>query len=630
MRGRAKLAAVVISLFATNALAQSPKEPATIVELPPIVPLIPTSTSEDNPRDPLTRPLNPAPETSVLERPFSFVQAVPDPALGFAGPSGVLPRSGSNDEYDTVEDRWRTGLPAWDRYDKGHPGVWDYPYRLGTWFNPYTQHVLKGDYPLIGQDIFLNLSGSATFTSEGRSLPTNASPPLPGTPKPVVGDFFSRTGQFVHNELYTFTADLFEGDAAYKPVDWRIRLTPAFALNTQRVQQVRVVSPDASKGTALDLTWMTLQEWFVEYKIADLSPNYDAVSVRAGSQPFTSDFRGFIYSDTNRGVRLFGNYDDNRTQYNLAYFRQQDKDSATGLNTFNDRNQDVAIANLYRQDFLFPGYTFSTSFHFNNDEGDPAFARNGSLVRPDPSGVKIPHRVDAYYFGFAGDGHIGDFSLSHAFYWVIGHDSWNPLANKPQSIDAQMAALELSYTWDWVRFRTSGFWASGDGNATDGKATGFDGILDNSNFGGAFSFWRRERIPLMGVGLVNDQSLYPDLRSSRIQGQSNFVNPGLWMLNAGVDFELTPRLRLINNVNVLWFDKTNALETFLDRAHIDRSIGVDLSVGTEYRPYLNNNVIVTCGLATLIPGSGFVQIYDYPSGGGHALYSAFMEITLAF
>jgi hypothetical protein len=193
-----------------------------------------------------------------------------------------------------------------------------------------------------------------------------------------------------------------------------------------------------------------------------------------------------------------------------------------------------------------------------------------------------------------------------------------------------MAALELSYTQDWARFRVSGFWASGDENPKNGKATGFDGILDNTNFGGAFSFFRRLRVPLFGVGVPNDQSLYPDLRSSRIQGQSNFVNPGLFLFNLGVDFEVTPRFRLVNNANFLWFDNTSSLELFTALPHVDRSIGVDLSTGFEYRPFLNNNVIINGGLATLLPGGGYQQVYNPTGAGGRPLLSGFVELVLAF
>ena len=44
-------------------------------------------------------------------------------------------------------------------------------------------------------------------------------------------------------------------------------------------------------------------------------------------QPFVSDFRGFVFSDTNLGVRAFGNYAANRFQYNLAIFERLEKDT---------------------------------------------------------------------------------------------------------------------------------------------------------------------------------------------------------------------------------------------------------------------------------------------------------------
>jgi len=52
-------------------------------------------------------------------------------------------------------------------------------------------------------------------------------------------------------------------------------------------------------------TRFQLEEAFAEVKLADLSANYDFVSVRAGIQPFVSDFRGFIFSDNNLGMRFF-------------------------------------------------------------------------------------------------------------------------------------------------------------------------------------------------------------------------------------------------------------------------------------------------------------------------------------
>ena len=137
-----------------------------------------------------------------------------------------------------------------------------------------------------------------------------------------------------------------------------------------------------------------------------------------------------------------------------------------------------------------------------------------------------------------------------------------------------MAALELSYDRDWVRFRTSFFWSSGDSNPKNNHATGFDTILDNPNFaGGDFSYWQRQAIPLFGVNLTKRMSLVPDLRSSKIEGQSQLRQPGArGCSTSAIDFELTPKLRLINNVNFLWFDQTESWQMLLfqDRIMINR------------------------------------------------------------
>src|SRR5262249_2771140 len=160
---------------------------------------------------------------------------------------------------------------------------------------------------------------------------------------------------------------------------------------------------------------------------------------------------------------------------------------------------------------------------------------NNFLVRPDPAGVFTPHRVEAVYLGLTGDGHIERYNITHALYYALGHDSRNPIANTPQDISAVLAALELSYDRDWARFRVSGLWSSGDGDVNNRPATGFDGILDQVNFAGSeFSYFGRQGIPLFGVQTVQRQSLFPDLRSSKTQGQANFVNPGLWLVNLGL------------------------------------------------------------------------------------------------
>jgi hypothetical protein len=173
-------------------------------------------------------------------------------------------------------------------------------------------------------------------------------------------------------------------------------------------------------------------------------------------------------------------------------------------------------------------------------------------------------------------------------------------------INAQFAAWELSIDRDYLRPIVSVTYASGDRDPTNGQAHGFDAIFDTPNFaGGDFSFWNRQGIRLLGVGLVQGSSFFPSLRSSKIEGQANFVNPGLVRLHAGLEAEVTPKLRTLFNASYLRFATVQPLEHFLQQPKIGHTIGYDLSLGLVYRPLLNNNIILTGGLAAFIPGSGF-------------------------
>ena len=571
------------------------------------------------------------PLPDFVEEPDQLLQWPVDPPLGYTGPSGILPREPQTDSHFVpLVDRWRSGFPAWDRYDKGHPAQDEYPFATGSKWDPYHQNVLKGDYPILGQHNFLILTATENLLLEGRQVPTPTTP-FESTDEPASEEFFGDPDQYFMNNNLVLSAEWNHGDAGFKPADWRIKFTNVFNLNHLVADELGVVSPDVRKGTGRFRERYALEEWIFESKLADLGPDYDFMSARVGSQFFASDFRGFIFADTNRAVRLFGTRFSNRDQFNLIYFDQTEKDTNSLLNTFDDRHQNTFIANYYRQDFIWPGYTASASYHFNHDQASTEFDKNGFLVRPDPVGVFAPHEVNSHYIGFAGDGHINRFNISHAFYWALGKDELNPLAGRPVNINAQMFALELSYDRDWIRFRSSYFFASGDDDVFDGEGKGFDTIFDNPNFaGGQFSYWQRQTIKLFGVNLTNRMSLVPDLRSSKFQGQTNFVNPGLHLFNLGYDAELTPKLRSINNLNFLWFDQTEVLEQFVFQSDISPFIGADLSSGIEYRPLLNNNIIFVGGISLLVPGPGFNDLYAPLGGQANTLVAGFANLTLTY
>src|SRR5262249_24085361 len=125
-------------------------------------------------------------------------------------------------------------------------------------------------------------------------------------------------------------------------------------------------------------------------------------------------------------------------------------------------------------------------------------------------------------------------------------------------------------------------------------------------------------------------SLVPDLRSSKILGQANFINPGLILPTFGMDFDLTPKLKLITNYNLRWFDKTNVLEQVLFQGNIDRFIGPYLGWGCDYRPLLSENVVFGGGVQMLIPGQGFRDIYNHFNNRVGDLVAGFMNVVFLY
>jgi len=538
------------------------------------------------------------------------------------------------DVYNKVPNRWALEQPDYRRYSqKG-----EYIYTKTRWYDPFNRNRFKGDEPIwpgfLGQQTFLNLTASSETFFDGRRVP---SPSNVSTQRPGSSGFFGKGEQAFLDQTLRFTFDLFHGDAAFKPVDWRVRITPEISLNNLKVRDLGIIGPDVRSGTNRFDTHVGLQEAFVEVKLHDLGPNYDFISARAGIQQFNADFRGFLFVDEQPAVRIFGNFHSGRIEYNLAYFQFLEKNTNSGLSTFERRHQQVLLGNAYLQDFFFPGYTAEFVAAWNKDDPSVHYDDNGFLVRPSPIGNVINqnpgagpilHGIRVGYFGWLGSGHMRRINLTHAFYQALGEDTFNPIAGKRVTVNAQMAAAEISYDKDWIRYRVSAFYTSGDSNPRDSRARGFDSIVDLPNFaGGLFSFWNREGIRFLGSGvlLTTPGSLIPSLRSSKEEGQANFVNPGIFLANAGADFDITPKLRGFANFNFLRFERTEALEFLLFQSPIRHTIGEDFGVGVEYRPPLSENIILTGGASALQPGQGFKDIYT-----GRTLFSLFGSVKFTF
>ncbi len=582
-----------------------------------------------------------------------------------------------------IEDRYRIATGVWNRYLDDQVAETPYERHTPYLWHPYYQSVFKGDVPVIGQDIFASLTFKNSTTFEAHEIPV---PSSVSSARPSSAEFFGKGDQTVINTDTSLIFDIFKGETTFKPVEWLFRIQPVFNTNYISGYETNVVSPDPrgldhstvgidpypvirkpgdvggfldpmlfpansdfhnTRATERYEDYVGLQQCFLETHLLDLSENYDFAALRVGTQPFNADFRGHVFYDSNWGYRLFGNLQKNRIQYNLALFDLFEKDSFSDLNTFNDRNQDVFVANIYVQDFLFEGYTTEFSFLANWDNGSNSglvYDSAGNIVRPSPIGTVAPHDLQAYYLGWNGEGHIGRANISHSLYHVFGRDDLNGIAGHSVDISAWMAAMEVSVDTDWMRHKFTLFCASGDGDATDNKATGWDAIVDNPNFIGPFSYWQNQGMNLGGsaVALKQRLSLIPELSSNKFLGQSNFVNPGVFIAGLGEEWELTPRLKAFANLNYLLFMNTDAISSALLTNNINREIGWDLSFGVEYRPFLTDNLKLNVGMGMLFPGAGFKDIYSNgdanvgsysPSNSpdvADVLYSGFLSATMTF
>ncbi|TDR40883.1 hypothetical protein DFR29_112197 [Tahibacter aquaticus] len=520
-------------------------------------------------------------------------------------------------EFLPVPDRWR----IMESLGFKHP-----------WYDPYNQNQLKADKPVIGKDWFLNLLAVSDTLIEPRSLPTPAAPQAPS--EPGTNDTLGDVDQLIAAQTFIASAVLYKGDTTFKPPTYEFKATLAFNYNRVRTEETRALTIDPTFGETRDDGFVGVQELFFTWDYSSERPRYDFDDFRIGIQPFSSDFRGFLFQDNQPGIRFFGTRDSNRWQYNFAWFRRLEKDLNSGLNdiTESPRKDDIFVANLYRQDFPFTGFTSqATVLHNRNRETDSFYDSNGFIVRPAAIGREAPREYDVTYLGYNGDGHIGRLNLTVSGYYAIGKQSAGVFIADGTDIRAGFLAAEASMDFDWIRARLSAAYASGDDDPFDDRSTGYDAVFENPIFAGAdTSYWIRQNVPLIGgggVAISQRNGLLPDLRPSKEQGQSNFDNPGLRLIGIGADFDLTPQTRLSGNINQLWFDKTEILEAARNQADIGRGIGTDVSVAWIWRPYATQNIVWRLSGAALLPGAGFKDLYGDQKS---AYYSVLGNLILTY
>jgi hypothetical protein len=431
---------------------------------------------------------------------------------------------------------------------------------------------------------------------------------------------------------------LYKGETVFRPPDYEIRFIPVFNFSSVSVEEAGVLKADTSSSLTRSEGFVGIQGLFIDKHLRNVSERYDFDSIRVGIQPITVDFRGFLFQDSPIGVRLFGTRSNNLWQYNIGWFRRIEKDTNSGLNditenSFSDaiRDDDVFLFNVYRQDFPWLGFTSQAVLvHNRNDETDKNFIDdNGFLTRPSALGIQKNREYEVTYAGINGDGHIGKWNLSVSAYYAFGEETPATFTDLKSDISAAFAAAEVSRDFDWIRVRGTAIYASGDDDPYDDKSTGYDAIFENPLIAGAdSSFWIRQAVPFIGGGRVTlsgQNGILNSLRSNKGQGQSNFTNPGLMLVGAGADFDVTPKLRASVNINQLWFDKTEVLEAARNHGNISKDIGLDISLAVIYRPLISQNIILRVSASALIPGAGYERLF-----GDDTPYSVLANLILSY
>lgn len=517
-----------------------------------------------------------------------------------------------------VPDRWRIVSAL------GYPeNLWD-PYNNNNW--------LKGDRPIFGEDWFVSLIGIADFIYEPRNFPIpvgNATTESAGDLN-LIGD--GDTTVMAANLILEGVA--YKGDTTFRPPDYEFRFTPVINYNILHANERGITRADPAASKHRTDNHIGIQAALFDYHIRNVSDRYDFDSIRIGIQPFNADFRGFLFNDQQFGIRLFGIRDNNKFQYNLAWFRRLEKDTNSGLNDVSAglRDDDIFVANLYWQDQPKLGYFSQFVFlhNRNREAGQSLFDTNGFIVRPASIGIEVPRDYDVSYLGYNGDGHWDRLNITVSAYYAFGDESQGTFNTESGDIAAYFLASEIGFDQDWVRWRFSFLHASGDDDPFDRTAKGFDAVFENPLFAGAdTSYWIRQTVPLIGggrVALSGRNGILNSLRSSKEQGQSNFTNPGITLLGIGSDLDLTPTTRLSVNANHLWFADTTVLEAARNQGAIAADIGYDLSVSAIYRPFATQNIVARLSAAYLIPGQGFEDLY----GTKQSPYSILANLTLTY
>ena len=118
------------------------------------------------------------PNTAPARRAAHFVHVSQFTQRASAGDTGeakpLSPLPTDDQVFNAIPNRWNYQFPEYHRYPQG-----EVPYLKGHWYDPFNQNKLKGDYPIIGNQTFLNVSLHQRYLRRW--------PPVAGAERPRLG-----------------------------------------------------------------------------------------------------------------------------------------------------------------------------------------------------------------------------------------------------------------------------------------------------------------------------------------------------------------------------------------------------------------------------------------------------------
>ena len=234
---------------------------------------------------------------------------------------------------------------------------------------------------------------------------------------------------------------------------------------------------------------------------------FDFDSVRVGIQPFNFDFRGFLFQDQQLGVRLFGNRDNNRFQYNLLAIWRLEKDTNSGLNNLfqSPRDDWILHANLFRQDFPFVGLTSQSPASPTTSTASAARSRSTTTAsrsaRP-CSAICARAITTPSISAITPTGGSGGSTSPPRPMPCSARTGNNVFTGEQRAASrASSSPPSRATTSTGSGCAAPALFASGDGDPYDDVERGFDAIFENPIFAGAdTSYWIRQTIPFAGGG----------------------------------------------------------------------------------------------------------------------------------